>query len=161
MICEETKMNDKKLYVLVNEKEYELLAKYIDDDYIFTGCGYSWIFKSLKDIPRDTHIINVGFCGSNNLPIGTVCNINKCYHYRKYFTDQVEDVYTLPVLSEENNYPCYSSDDFVLETDITEPVVFDMELYAILTMGFTNVSAIKIVSDNLCLDDYRDIYQDK
>lgn len=54
-------------------------------------------------------------------------------------------------------YICYTSDDFVLHTDITEPVVFDMELYAILSMGFTNVTAIKIISDNLSLEEYENI----
>lgn len=52
---------------------------------------------------------------------------------------------------------CYTSGDFVLQTDIEEPVVFDMELYAICALGFKTIVGIKIVSDNLSLHDYRDV----
>ena len=49
---------------------------------------------------------------------------------------------------------CYTSNDFVLSTDITEPVVFDMELAYILALGFYDIKSIKIVSDTLNLDEY-------
>ena len=42
----------------------------------------------------------------------------------------------------------------MLATDIQEPVLFDMELYAIMSMGFKNVESIKIVSDNLNINQY-------
>ena len=47
--------------------------------------------------------------------------------------------------------------DFVLETKIKKPVVFDMELAYILALGFKNVESIKIVSDNLSLKQYEKI----
>ena len=50
--------------------------------------------------------------------------------------------------------PCYTSNDFVLETKIKDPVVFDMELAYILALGFEEVESIKIVSDNLSLKEY-------
>ena len=47
------------------------------------------------------------------------------------------------------NYTCYTSADFVTHTDIKEPCVFDMELAFILALGYRNIQAIKVVSDNL------------
>ena len=51
---------------------------------------------------------------------------------------------------------CLTSCDFVLKTEIKEPVVFDMELAFILAMGFRSVKSIKIVSDNLSLKQYEE-----
>ena len=45
-------------------------------------------------------------------------------------------------------------DKEAVQTDITEPVVFDMELAHILALGFTNVKSTKIVSDTLNFEEY-------
>lgn len=115
---------------------------------IMTGVGYGNVFETLKDIPRDTPITNIGYAGSNVIPKGTVCSIGECKHYHPN-VEYEETSYKL-----NGDYVCYTSDDFVTYTDIEEPVVFDMELYAILSMGFTNVTAIKIISDNLSIEEY-------
>ena len=135
------------MIVVATEAEYN---KFKSEEHktIMTGVGYGNVYKTLANIPRDTPIINVGYAGSNSLPIGQVCTIGKCMHYHPNVSyNEVE--YTLP-----GKYTCFTSDDFVLSTDIQTPVVFDMELYAILSMGFTNVIAIKIVSDNLSIEEY-------
>lgn len=119
-----------------------------NEEMIVTGVGYANVFKTLADIPRDTPITNIGYAGSNNIKIGTVCAIGECRHYHPN-VDYEEPIYKL-----NGEYICYSSDDFVTHTDIKESVVFDMELYAILSMGFTNVTAIKVISDNLSLEEY-------
>lgn len=116
---------------------------------VVTGVGYPNIYKALADIPRDTPIINIGYAGSNSIAKGTTCVIGACRHYHPN-VEFDEPEYRL----NGGSYLCYTSDDFVLHTDIREPVVFDMELYAILTMGFTNVTAIKVISDNLSLEEY-------
>ena len=51
---------------------------------------------------------------------------------------------------------CYSNTDFVLQSDYKD-CVFDMELAYIAAMGFENLVALKIVSDNLSLHDYREV----
>ena len=51
---------------------------------------------------------------------------------------------------------CYSNTDFVLQSDYKD-CVFDMELAYIAAMGFTQLSALKIVSDNLSLHTYREV----
>lgn len=116
---------------------------------IVTGVGFGNVYRALADVPRDTPIVNIGYAGSNTIPKGTVCVIKECRHYHPT-VEYAEDFYEF----NSGKYICYTSDDFVTHTDIKEPVVFDMELYAILSMGFTNVTAIKIVSDNLSLEEY-------
>ena len=51
---------------------------------------------------------------------------------------------------------CYTSNDFVLQTTLQQPVVFDMELNTICALGFDVVS-YKIVSDNLSLKQYEEV----
>jgi hypothetical protein len=93
-------------------------------------------------------ILNFGYVGSNNIPIGTEVKIGKC----KLYHPNVE--YKEPEFELNGDVPCYTSNDFVLETKIKEPVVFDMELAYILALGFEDVESIKIVSDNLSLKEY-------
>lgn len=135
------------MIVVATEEEYDRFRSY-GQGIIKTGVGYGNVFKALADIPRDTPILNIGYAGSNSLPIGEECLISECRHYHPN-VEYTEATYKL-----DGQYVCYTSDDFVTHTDIKEPVVFDMELYAILSMGFTNVTAIKIVSDKLSLKEY-------
>ena len=136
------------MIVVATEEEYSRFKSY-GQDIIKTGVGYGNVFKALADVPRDTPILNIGYAGSNSIPIGKECVISECRHYHPN-VEFDEPIYK--ALGGE--YVCYTSDDFVTHTDITEPVVFDMELYAILSMGFTDVIAIKIISDNLSLKEY-------
>lgn len=138
------------MIVVATEAEYERFKSAIEET-IMTGVGYGNVYKALANIPRDTPITNIGYAGSNNIPIGTTCHIGECRSYHPH-VEFDEKIYHL-----SGNCICYTSNDFVLQTDVKEPVVFDMELYAILSMGFTNVKAIKIVSDNLSIDEYEKV----
>ena len=55
---------------------------------------------------------------------------------------------------------CYTSNDFVLETD-KKGCVFDMELAFIAALGFKDLVAFKYVSDNLDLQEYRETANEK
>ena len=57
-------------------------------------------------------------------------------------------------LAAEGGVPCSTSNCFVLKTDIVEPCTFDMELNYIADFPLPLCGAVKIVSDNLCLDKY-------
>ena len=142
--------------MIVVATEAERVFSLFADNVIVTGVGYPNVYKALADIPRDTPITNIGYAGSNIIPKGTVCSIGTCKHYHPN-VEYDEPEYKL----NGGTYICYTSDDFVLHTDIREPVVFDMELYAILSMGFTNVTAIKVISDNLSLEEYENITNGK
>ena len=143
--------------MIVVATESEKGAFLLDGDgVIVTGVGYPNVYRALADIPRDTPIINIGYAGSTSIPKGTTCVIGACKHYHPN-VEYYEPEYKL----NGGTYICCTSDDFVLHTDIKEPVVFDMELYAILSMGFTNVTAIKIISDNLSIDEYDEVTNGK
>ena len=52
------------------------------------------------------------------------------------------------------NVTCYTSDGFVLETNIKEDAIFDMELNAIVNFPFKKYYSIKVVSDSLNNNEY-------
>ena len=117
--------------------------------YIITGVGALNVYKTLKNIDRKTPIHNVGFAGSNCIPIGKRVKIGKV---RLYHPNVL--LYGEPEFDLGGDVPCFTSCDFVEQTDIPFPCVFDMELAFILGMGFENVTAEKVVSDNLNSDEY-------
>jgi len=145
------------MIILVATEEEYLLARerYRNDKIIKTGIGALNVMRTLckaicsDEICLNSSIINFGYVGSNKLPIGTEVEIKQCKLYHPN-VEYEEKEYIL----QQDGYVCYTSNDFVLETNIEEPVVFDMELAYILAIGFTNVKSIKIVSDNLSLKEY-------
>lgn len=115
---------------------------------LVTGVGGLNVIRALSGIDRGTEIINFGYAGSNVLPIGETVSVGKC----KLYHPNVE--YAEPEFELEGDILCLTSNDFVTRASETQPVVFDMELAYILAMGFGNVRSIKIVSDNLSLQEY-------
>lgn len=137
------------MIVVATDEEYKLAKKQFKWHIIVkTGVGGINVLNKLKRFPKWLKIINFGYVGSNNIPIGTEIKISLC----KLYHPNVE--YNEPVYKLKGNIPCYTSNDFVLETNIKEPCVFDMELAYILALGFKRVESIKIVSDNLSLKQY-------
>ena len=135
------------MIVIACKNELDLTKDY-NDTILITGVGPVNIIESLKNLDKSTQIINRGYAGSNNLPVGTRVEVGESRLYHPN-TDFNSPEYKLP-----GDIKCYTSNDFVLDTDIEEPVVFDMELAYILALGFTNVRSIKIVSDNLDIKEY-------
>ena len=134
------------MIVIAMEEERRLVDS--DEPVLVTGVGALNVYQALKDIPRDTFIHNYGYAGSNKIPIGTTVRIGKVELYHPK-TQYEEHGFML-----DGNTPCFTSCDFVTETEIVEDCVFDMELAFILGMGFKNVTAIKVVSDNLSKEEY-------
>ncbi len=137
------------MIVIATRDELELVRN-AREPVIITGVGALNIITTLRDFPRSTPIHNVGYAGSNKLPIGARCRIGKvkAYHPSACFEDRE---YVL-----DGSIPCYTAGDFVTSADIDEPCVFDMELAYILALGFYNVTAEKIVSDNLSMEEYEE-----
>lgn len=134
------------MFVIAMPSEIDLIDK--NKDYIITGVGALNVIKSLINVDRSTHITNVGYAGSNNIPVGTKVNVGKVKLYHPNVNYEEQDFQLC------GNIPCYTSNDFVLSTEIKEPCVFDMELAYILALGFKDVTSIKIVSDNLSLKEF-------
>ena len=151
------------MLIVIAEKEELKLVEELglqDKPIIITGVGAINVINELKNIPKNEHIINVGYAGSNNLNIGTrvAVSVVKTLHEKANFTEQSKCCHI-----QTKNFdvdvdvvaPCYTSTDFVTKTKIKEDCVFDMELAFICSL-FDNVWAIKVVSDNLNKKQYKE-----
>lgn len=139
------------MIVVATEAEYVLAKKrYPKELIIKTGVGGLNVLTTLDWFDRSTEIVNFGYAGSNCLEIGKEYTVSKSKLYHPN-VDYDEPEYIL-----DGEYPCFTSNDFVLGTDIKEPCLFDMELAYILALGFENVKSIKIVSDSLSMDEYEE-----
>ena len=139
------------MIVVATEEEYKLAKKTFKGAHIVkTGVGGINVYKTLNKYDRWQKIVNFGYCGSNNIPIGTEIRVGRSELYHPNVN------YKEPKYKLDGNITCYTSSDFVVNTDIKKPCVFDMELAFILAMGFKNVKSIKIVSDNLDLKQYEE-----
>ncbi|MFV0249571.1 MAG: hypothetical protein ACK5HP_00820 [Bacilli bacterium] len=147
----------------------EIFFKNENINLLITGVSRNSVVSSLLNlitnniIYLDTTIfINVGLVGTNNLKIGEVVMISKSYGYHFDLTPFGESLYhssfspyELNTISNIEKYDCYTSDAFVLNTTITDNAVFDMELNAITPFVTNKLYSVKIVSDTLCADKYR------
>lgn len=145
----------KPIIVVATAEEYELAKKRFKGHRIIqTGVGGINVYETLKHVPRWLKIVNFGYAGSNNIPKGTEVSvgISVAYHPK---VEYLEPAYLLD--DKTSSLWCYTAGDFVTETEIQEPCVFDMELAYIMAMGFKHVRSIKIISDNLSIDEYEEI----
>jgi len=139
------------IVVVATDEEYKLAKKRFKNKIIIkTGVGGVNVIRKLRKIPKWIKILNFGYVGSNNIPVGTEVYVgeSRLYHPNAIY-NEVE--YTL---DKESTIKCFTSSDFVLNTDLKKPCVFDMELAYICALGFKRVRSIKIVSDNLSLKEY-------
>ena len=152
----------KHLVVIAEKEELKLVEQLGYKDYptLITGVGALNIIETLKDIPKDVSIINIGYAGSKNLEPGKFYAIDgvSLYHQNvKYIEPSYSLGYNPWVGEVEPLTPvkCLTGTDFVLESDV-KGCVFDMELAYIKALGFEDVIAYKYVSDNLDLQEYRE-----
>lgn len=171
----------KYLFVIAMQKESkEIINHYglkkVDENYykngnkelIITDISRNGITNSLINLLykyklnyKDYVMINIGMVGSNNLPIESIVGIDKSYGYHFDLTPFNDPLYHAPFspfqmekIEGIKQVNCYTSDEFVLKTDIKEDVVFDMELNSIVVFPFKKHYSIKIVSDSLSNCEY-------
>lgn len=154
------------MVIIAEEGERELANKYFPGQEVhITGVGALNIMKSLRNLPLDTPIINIGYVGSANFEIGSLveigdvrlCHPNVTYPEPEiHLASGLADEYGIEV--QHTNVPIFTNVDFVLQSKERD-CVFDMELAFICGMGFTDVRSLKIVSDNLSLHEYHDLTQ--
>ena len=132
-------------------------------DIVVTGVGAINVMRTLRDLPRDAKIINIGYAGSANYEIGSVVSVKEVRLNHPCVTYPEPELHLQIVPAEYLKSPetclhsvCYSNTDFVLQSDYVD-CVFDMELAYIAALGFENLSSLKIVSDNLSLHTYREV----
>ena len=174
----------KILFVTAMEKEGKQIAKVLKmqeiEEKIFensekglrlfiTGIGKQLtainLTQYLSKNEKPDLIVNIGYAGSTDIPIGKWVNISRVYNYEwdipgeeKYvmIAGGSQKLQTIDN-SEIDKVECYTSESFVIETDIKETVAFDMELHSIsliCDLYDIDVMALKKISDNLSLGDY-------
>ena len=141
------------IVVIASDNERKLVEEMGFGGYplVVTGIGGINVIRSLKTFPKDEEIVNIGYAGSNHLPLGEKVVVGRSALLHELFKYEEK-------IGETMDYPksktiCYTSTDFVTKTNIEEPCVFDMELAYICAM-FDKVKSIKVVSDNLDLHAY-------
>ena len=169
-------------YIVIAEEgdligEKKLLSQYIAGEWkgnqwltpdgeewqvIITGVGAVNVIRALQDLPRESVVLNIGYAGSSNFEIGSAVMVEevRLNHPNCSYPEPVMKLNILPKeyrrQVEGKTSICYSGADFVLASDYKD-CAFDMELAYIAAMGFKTCYALKIVSDNLSLHDYRKV----
>lgn len=132
-------------------------------DIVVTGIGALNVLRALRDVPRETRLLNIGYVGSANFDIRSAVVVtevrlnhpNVKYPEPELLLEPIPDAWICtPEMTKRA--VCYSNTDFVLASDYHD-CVFDMELAYIAGMGFEHLSSLKIVSDNLSLKTHREV----
>ena len=102
-------------------------------------------------LQKRTSITNAG---SNNIEIGTVSLVSDSFRYTD--GNYKFDDHANPLHLSDEGLPCYTGNSFFTESDRTEPTLYDMELNYIASFSprLELFAAVKIVSDNLSVNDY-------
>lgn len=173
---------EKILFICAMEKEGKQIAKELEmkeirkklfengnKKLLISGVGKQLnaieLTKYLCEYGKPELIINVGYAGSTDIPIGKWVRISKAYNYEWEIPG--EEKYVMNAggsqnLKELNNseiesVECYTSESFVTETSLKGHIAFDMELHSIsLICDLNNIPLISLkkISDNLSLGDY-------
>lgn len=137
------------LVVIAQKEELKLVEElgYSNYPVLITGVGGLNVVNALRHLSKDTEILNIGYCGSNNLEIDSKVMIRfvRTYHNVADFKETPLSCITDGGIKRVD---CYTSTDFVTKINQIKDCVFDMELAFIRAM-FDNVRSIKVVSDNL------------
>ena len=158
-----------KTFILVANGDEARHVKSLENDscqVIITGEGRTNVIKTLAEklkdgtISGDYQIINAGYVGGEGFHVGDVVKIGRVSHFIPSTTIKEREIYINCSSTELPQTECFTADNFV-DADSVGPwvpdkFVCDMELYYI-SLFFPEVISYKIVSDELNLDDYKNV----
>ena len=152
----------KTIILVANEDE----AKHLSDlncNIIITGEGRSNVIETIAEVLKNDviemgdRVINVGYVGAKGFDKGNIVQVGKVEHMIPSKTIK-EKCIAIGCPFNFQTVECYTSDDFVDADDVNpwmpEKFVCDMELYYLALM-FPSIESIKIVSDTLDYDEYK------
>jgi len=99
--------------------------------------------KRLPVTTADDILVNVGYCGAEEIKPGTIVEPDETADYGTGIGT------VLPTHFDVFHAPCFTSNKFVTEACSLNPSVYDMELARIAELPHKELYALKIVSDNL------------
>lgn len=147
------------IILVATQDEYALAKKYLPKYRIIrTGVGASNVIKRCSVLLEEFRtngeesVCNLGFCGSNTLPKGTVVEVGRTFRLKNRNVE-FEDYHNGLILSDSEHH-CYTSNDFVTESNEPDGALYDMELNYIAAFPLPLVGSVKIVSDNLDVCEY-------
>ena len=147
---------NKRLIVIAESQELRLLRNHPELGawpVLLTGAGPDAVLRALRDIPRDTEIVNLGFAGSQHFSLGDEVRVDTAQFWNPVAALPRSRTYHL-AFSEGAH--CYTSCDFVQGLPTTPPAsVFDMELAFICALGFRKVKSYKTISDSLDYNQFK------
>jgi len=98
------------------------------------------------DLPETTDediLVNVGYCGATEIPVGTIVEPNEAANYETAEGEKLETHFDCV------HAPCFTSKKFVTEPCCLSASIYDMELEKIAVLPHKELYVLKIVSDNL------------
>jgi hypothetical protein len=140
------------LLIFCAEMEEAKNIKCPDANIYITGVGVCNILKNPKFLLNQyDKVINIGYVGSNKYKTGSVISVSRC---AKLITSNIveEKSINLNPCYLKNDI-CYTADNFIEHARDEVPMV-DMELYY-LALLYPQIQSIKIVSDNLDINEHR------
>ena len=139
--------------VATEAEKKALIPKQYWGKVIVTGIGIMNTIMSLKYVDEDL-IVNVGYAGAKDIPIGTVCMVSECEPYQVHDLPQSN----APMYEPNINIPsyiCYTATDFIEYSSKPGPFLVDMELIGHIVTK-SPVISIKIVSDDMNMKSYEE-----
>lgn len=147
------------IILVATQDEYGLAKKYLPEYRIIrTGVGASNVINRCAVLLEEFResgeepIINLGFCGSNTLPKGTVVEVGRTFRLKNRNVEFAD--YRNGLILSESEHHCYTSNDFVTESHEPKDALYDMELNYIAAFPLPLIGSVKIVSDNLDVCEY-------
>ena len=124
------------IVAIASENERKLVEElgYNKQKIVVTGIGGINVIRALKDVPKDELVVNIGYAGSNHLPLGTKVVVGQSLLLHELF--KYDEPAGKTVDFPQSKTFCYTSTDFVVKT------------------------AIKVVSDNLDLHAYEECIEE-
>ena len=98
------------------------------------------------DLPTTTEddvIVNIGYCGAYDVPIGTIVEPSKVYDVDTGDSVSIDRIFGC------EDIKCFTSSEFVTEPVVNHKSIYDMELYKLSKLPHRKIYSLKIVSDNL------------
>ena len=144
-------------------ENYYTSDKYNNVSMVITGVGLTNVLSTLSHcineqlFKSDCNFINIGYVGSPLYNVGDIVQITSI---KRLFEPQkvsgLNKIFKTDLLFDEKsckNTMLYTADDFVEDQELPQKdCVVDMEAYYIICI-LSKLCSVKIVSDNLCLND--------
>lgn len=97
----------------------------------------------LPTLTEDDTIVNIGYCGAYNVPVGTIIEPSEVRELGSNNSAKIDRLFGC------EDVVCFTANEFVTEPAVLQESIYDMELYKLTQLPHKKIYTLKIVSDNL------------